>query len=119
MGLAHRCRSRPVHSAACRALVAPQHIGKASGTFTMVRQLGGALGIALAVAVFARHGSYASPQAFSAGYGPALGICATLALAGSVAGLLAPARPRTTHPAVAVTGAASREQTKAQSPQTR
>ena len=118
MGLAHRCRSRPVHSAACRALVAPQHIGKASGTFTMVRQLGGALGIALAVAVFARHGSYASPQAFSAGYGPALGICATLALAGSVAGLLAPSRPRTSHPAVTA-AAASREQTKAQSPQTR
>ena len=98
--------------------VAPQHIGKASGTFTMVRQLGGALGIALAVAVFARQGSYASPQAFSAGYGPALGICAALALAGSVAGLLAPSRPRTSHPAVTA-AAASREQTKAQSPQTR
>src|SRR6516225_9136060 len=99
--------------------VAPQHIGKASGTFTMVRQLGGALGIALAVAVFARQGSYASPQAFSAGYGPALGICAALALAGSVAGLLAPSRPRTSHPAVTAAGAASRQQTKAQSPQIR
>jgi hypothetical protein len=47
--------------------VAPQHIGKASGTFTMVRQLGGAFGVALAVAVFAGRGSYASAQAFSAG----------------------------------------------------
>jgi len=98
--------------------VAPQHIGKASGTFTMVRQLGGALGIALAVAVFARQGSYASPQAFSAGYGPALWICAALALAGSAAGLLAPTRPGTSHPAVTA-AAASRQQTQAHSPQTR
>ena len=114
MGLAHRCRSRPVHSAACRALVAPQHIGKASGTFTMVRQLGGAL----AVAVFARRGSYASAQTFSSGYGPALGICATLALAGSVAGLLAPSRPGTSQPPVTAP-AASRQQTQAQTPKTR
>ena len=118
MGLAHRCRSRPVHSAACRALVAPQHIGKASGTFTMVRQLGGALGVALAVAVFARRGSYASAQTFSSGYGPALGICAALALAGSVAGLLAPSRPGTSQPPVTAP-AASRQQTQAQTPKTR
>src|SRR5215472_5625774 len=98
--------------------IAPQYTGKASGTFTMVRQLGGALGIALAVAVFARRGSYASAQTFSSGYGPALGICAALALAGSVAGLLAPARPGTSQPTVTA-AAASREQAKAQSPQIR
>jgi len=98
--------------------IAPQHIGKASGTFTMVRQLGGALGIALAVAVFAGQGSYASPQAFSAGYGPALGICAALALAGALAGLLAPTRPGTSQPTVTA-AAGSRQQTQAQSPQTR
>jgi len=96
----------------------PQNIGKASGTFTMVRQLGGALGIALAVAMFAGQGSYASPQAFSAGYGPALGICAALALAGALAGLLAPTRPGTSQPTVTA-AAASRQQTQAQSPQTR
>src|SRR5262249_15311310 len=96
--------------------IAPQNIGKASGTFTMVRQLGGALGIALAVAMFAGQGSYASPQAFSAGYGPALGICA--ALAGAPAALLAPTRPGTSQPP-APPAAASRHQTQVQSPQTR
>ena len=84
--------------------VAPQHIGKASGTFTMVRQLGGAFGVALAVAVFAGRGSYASAQAFSAGFGPALGICAALALAGAIAGLLAPAGTDTSQPAAAAAG---------------
>jgi EmrB/QacA subfamily drug resistance transporter len=53
--------------------LAPQHIGKASGTFTMVRQLGGALGIALAVAVFARQGSYASPRRSATGTAPRSG----------------------------------------------
>src|SRR5215470_10956236 len=81
--------------------VAPQYIGKASGTFTMLRQLGGAFGVALAVAVFAGQGSYASAQAFSDGFGPALGICAALALAGSVAGLIAPGRPATSQPTAA------------------
>jgi len=86
--------------------VATQHLGKASGTFTMLRQLGGAFGVALAVAVFAGSGSYASAQAFSDGIGPALGICAGLALAAAVAGLLAPARPDTGRPATAAISAA-------------
>jgi EmrB/QacA subfamily drug resistance transporter len=96
--------------------IAPQHIGKASGTFTMLRQLGGAFGIALAVAVFASAGSYASAQAFSDGFGPALGICAGLALAGAVAGLLAPARPGISAPAAEAVGAAARHMTQAQTP---
>src|SRR5262249_51009772 len=96
--------------------VAPQHIGKASGTFTMLRQLGGAFGVALAVAVFAGQGSYASAQAFSAGYGPALGSCAALAVAGALAGLLAPARPATSAQTAAAVGAVSRQQTQAQTP---
>ena len=96
--------------------VAPQYIGKASGTFTMLRQLGGAFGIALAVAVFARSGSYASAQAFTDGFGPALGSCAALALAGSVAGLLAPARPGVSQPTAAAAAAVSRQQTGAGAP---
>ena len=96
--------------------IAPQHIGKASGTFTMLRQLGGAFGVALAVAAFAGRGSYASAQAFSDGFRPALGICAALALAGSIAGLLAPARPGTSQPVVAAAAAASRQRTEADAP---
>ena len=39
--------------------------GKASGTYNMLRQLGGVFGIALLVAVFTGAGGYASPQAFT------------------------------------------------------
>jgi EmrB/QacA subfamily drug resistance transporter len=83
----------PAAQSAVMTHVAPQHIGKASGTFTTVRQLGGALGIAIAVAVFAGAGGYQSPQAFTDGFGPALGVCAALALVAAIAGLLAPGRP--------------------------
>jgi len=96
--------------------VAPQHIGEASGTFTMLRQLGGAFGVALAVAVFAGTGSYASAQAFSDGYGPALGACAALAVAGALAGLPAPARPGTSGWTAAAADAVPRQQTQAQTP---
>jgi MFS family permease len=40
--------------------VAPQLMGKASGTLSTLRQLGGALGVTLSVAVFAAAGGYAS-----------------------------------------------------------
>ncbi len=72
--------------------VAPADIGKASGTFNMLRQLGGVFGIAICAAVFAAHGSYASPATFTSGFGPAMGACAGLALAGAIAGLVIPRR---------------------------
>jgi EmrB/QacA subfamily drug resistance transporter len=72
--------------------VAPQHIGKASGTFSTMRQLGGAFGIAILVAVFAGAGSYASAQAFSDGFASAIGVSAGLSLAGAIAGLTLPAQ---------------------------
>ncbi len=67
--------------------VARDTVGKASGTQTMMRQLGAALGLAIAVAVFSGSGSYASPQAFSNGFGPALAVAAALSLGGALAGL--------------------------------
>jgi sugar phosphate permease len=63
-------------------------LGKASGTFNAVRQLGGVLGIAVASAVFAAHGSYASPRAFRDGVGPALAVAAGIALLAAVLALL-------------------------------
>ena len=74
--------------------VAPADIPKASGTFNMLRQLGGVFGVAICAAVFAAHGSYASPVMFTRGFGPAMGACAGLALAGAIAGLIIPARRR-------------------------
>ena len=72
--------------------VAPADIGKASGTFNMLRQLGGVFGVAICAAVFAAHGGYASPAAFISGFGPAMGACAGLALLGAAAGLIIPRR---------------------------
>jgi EmrB/QacA subfamily drug resistance transporter len=69
--------------------------GKASGTYNMLRQLGGVFGIALLVAVFTGAGGYASPQAFANGFAPAIGVTAGLALIGAVAGLGLPRVART------------------------
>jgi hypothetical protein len=68
-------------------------IGKASGSFSMMRQLGGAFGIAILAAVFTAAGGYTSATAFSAGFAPALAAAAGLALAGVPAGLALPGRP--------------------------
>ena len=49
-------------------------LGKAAGANSMMRELGGVFGIAVAVAVFAGAGSYASPQAFTDGFAPAIAV---------------------------------------------
>jgi EmrB/QacA subfamily drug resistance transporter len=72
--------------------VAIDAVGKAAGTNSMVRELGGVFGIAVAVAVFAGAGSYASAQAFTDGFVPAIGMAAGLALVGAVIGLALPGR---------------------------
>jgi MFS family permease len=76
--------------------VGAEAIGKASGTFNMVRQLGGVFGVAILVAVFTGAGGYGSAQAFSDGFAPALGVSAALSLAGAVAGATLPGRRRAT-----------------------
>src|SRR5580692_3475158 len=67
-------------------------IGKASGSFSMMRQLGSAFGVAILAAVFAAAGSYTSAAAFSAGFAPAIAAAAGLALAGALTGLALPGR---------------------------
>jgi EmrB/QacA subfamily drug resistance transporter len=82
----------PANSVAVVSSVTASEIGKASGTFTMLRQLGGTFGVAILAAVFARVGSFASPQAFSDGFAPAMSVAAALALAGAVVALAIPGR---------------------------
>jgi EmrB/QacA subfamily drug resistance transporter len=77
----------PAAQNAVLSSVASSEIGKASGTFSMMRQLGGAFGLAIGVAVFTGAGSYASPAAFTDGFSPAVAVSAALSLAGAVAGL--------------------------------
>jgi hypothetical protein len=82
----------PATQSAVLTSVAVEHVGKASGALSMIRQLGGAFGVAVQVAVFATAGSYASAHTFIAGVRPALGACAALALLGATAGTALRAR---------------------------
>jgi MFS family permease len=76
--------------------IATEAIGKAAGANSMMRELGGVFGIAVAVAVFAGSGGYASAQAFTDGFGPAIGVAAGLAALGAIAGAALPGRRLTT-----------------------
>ena len=72
--------------------VALEDVGKAAGANSMMRELGGVFGIAVAVAVFAAAGSYASPAAFLDGFAPAIAVVAGLSLAGALVALALPGR---------------------------
>jgi EmrB/QacA subfamily drug resistance transporter len=72
--------------------VPPEAIGKAAGTNSTMRELGGVLGIALGVAAFAAAGSYASPADFSDGFVAAMGVASGLSLLAALAGSALPAR---------------------------
>jgi EmrB/QacA subfamily drug resistance transporter len=88
--------SIPAAQSAVLTSVAPPDIGKASGAFSTLRQLGGAFGVAVLVAVFAGGGSYASAEAFSDGFAPAIAVSAALSVVGAIAGLGLPGRPKAT-----------------------
>jgi EmrB/QacA subfamily drug resistance transporter len=75
-------------------------VGKAAGANSMMRELGGVFGIAIAVAVFGGAGSYASPASFIDGFGPAMGVAAGLSLVGAIVGLALPTRREATAPAL-------------------
>ncbi|NUR71732.1 MAG: MFS transporter [Hamadaea sp.] len=78
--------SIPATQSAVLGAVAPPDLGKASGAYGALRQLGGAFGVAAVVAVFAVAGGYASPADFVGGFTPALVGCAALAVGAALAG---------------------------------
>ncbi len=67
-------------------------LGKAAGANSMMRELGGVFGVAVVVATFAGAGGYASAQAFTDGFGPAIGVAAGLSAVGALASLALPGR---------------------------
>src|SRR4051794_41848473 len=73
--------------------VPPEAIGKAAGTNSTMRELGGVLGIAVAVAAFAGAGSYGSPGDFSNGFAAAMAIAGGLSVLAALAGAAPPGRP--------------------------
>ncbi|MGP3687879.1 MFS transporter [Streptomyces sp. IBSNAI002] len=68
--------------------------GKASGTNTALREVGGALGVAVLASVFAAQGGYESPQAFTDGTVPALWIGAVAVALAAAFALLLPGRQK-------------------------
>jgi len=88
---------------------APGDIGRASGAFSTMRQLGGAFGVAALVAVFGTAGSYSSAGAFSNGFAAAIAVAAGLAVAGTVASLVLPGRRHPSADPQAVTWTPARQ----------
>jgi len=84
--------SLPATQSAALGAVAPRYVGKASGVYTTLRQLGGVFGVAVVVAVFGSAGGYGSTRDFTSGFTAAMVACATLSLAGAVSGSTIPKR---------------------------
>src|SRR5689334_8753426 len=72
-----------------------EEIGKAAGANSMMRELGGVFGVAVAAAVFAGAGSYASAGEFFDGFAPAVAVLAAFSALGAIVALALPGR-RTT-----------------------
>jgi EmrB/QacA subfamily drug resistance transporter len=72
--------------------VPAEAIGKAAGTNSTMRELGGVLGIAIGVAAFAGAGGYASPAEFSDGFVAAITVSAGLSVAAALCGAALPSR---------------------------
>jgi MFS family permease len=84
----------PTVANAVTGSVPPGDVGVAAGTNNALNALGGVFGVAILAAVFAAHGSYASPAAFIHGFRPAEWTAAAVAAAGVVAAVLAPSKAK-------------------------
>jgi EmrB/QacA subfamily drug resistance transporter len=71
--------------------VRPEEQGKASGANNAIREIGGALGVAVLATVFSGAGSYRSGQAFVNGLVPAVWVGAAVLAVGAVVALFVPA----------------------------
>jgi len=76
----------PATQNAAIGAVGREAIGTASGVYNAMRQVGGAFGVAIASAVFAVSGGFASPAAVSHGVRTALFVTAAIAAVGALAG---------------------------------
>jgi hypothetical protein len=72
--------------------VPDRDVGIASGANSMLRELGGVVGVAVMASVFMRHGVYASPRIFIDGFTAALWVGVGFSLVGAFAATLMPGR---------------------------
>ncbi|MFG2500006.1 DHA2 family efflux MFS transporter permease subunit [Streptomyces sp. NPDC048441] len=86
--------------------VRPSEQGIASGANNALREVGGALGIAILASVFSAQGGYGSPQSYVDGLAPALWVGAAMVGVGAVAAAMLPGRTVAGKPAGAVPDAA-------------
>ena len=91
--------SFPAAQTAVVGAVPAEAIGKATGTNTTVRELGGVFGIALSVAFFGAAGGYGSPTEFADGFVAVMGVATGLSVLAVCAGLMLPAGGRLGAPA--------------------
>ncbi len=82
----------PTVANAVTASVPDGDVGVAAGTNNALNALGGVFGVAILAAVFAAHGSYASPAAFIDGFRPAEWTAAAVAAVGVPIAALAPSK---------------------------
>ncbi|NUR50197.1 MAG: MFS transporter [Hamadaea sp.] len=101
----------PATQSAVLGAVTPPDLGKASGAYSALRQLGGAFGVAAVVAVFAASGGYASARVFVDGFAPAMVGCAVLAVGAILAGAGTPGRRMVPAAQVTAPAAASPSET--------
>ncbi|MEV0831132.1 MFS transporter [Nonomuraea rubra] len=87
IGSAGLTMAMPAAQKAVVGAVRPHEIGQASGAFMTLRIFGGVFGVAVAVAVFASAGGYASPEEFSAGFSAGMGAVTALAFLGLLVAL--------------------------------
>jgi EmrB/QacA subfamily drug resistance transporter len=84
----------PTVANAVMSSVPQAEAGIASGTNSMLRELGGVFGIAILASVFSRQGVYHSPRVFIDGFTQALWVAAGFSALGVLAALFMPAHKR-------------------------
>ncbi|MEU1284330.1 DHA2 family efflux MFS transporter permease subunit [Kitasatospora sp. NPDC005856] len=97
------------------ASVRPQEQGIASGANNALREVGGALGVAVLAAVFSAQGGYGSAQAFTDGLVPALYVGGAAVGLGALAAVLVPRR-RAAAAAASAAGTAGAQDERAGAP---
>ena len=77
----------PAVPTAALGAVRPSDMGKASGANSTLQRFGGVFGLAIATAVFAANGHLGTAAGFTAGFRPALAVCAAFSVLGAFTAL--------------------------------